>query len=210
MAFPPLEPTDYIMLGLWKEKESIVHKTKHHWKKAKDREFCLSVLDENRLSVIGLPDPVYWRENPSSWEDGWDQTWIYTKGEGWAKSSPMPKITVRGHKVVTSGTTCERITTKEECEKAAKELGYKNLSNDEDFVAVEKEGDGVPYCYLSMLQNLIFNKNGGSTKPCSGLSQCFCKTTRGKGASIYDVRKSLGIFLPPPLSTMRTSYIEAP
>ena len=48
MEFPPLEETDYMRLGFMHGRT---------WKKAKDREFCLSALDEKRLAVIGLPDP---------------------------------------------------------------------------------------------------------------------------------------------------------
>ena len=28
-----------------------------NWKKSEDREFCLTVIDENRLFVTGLVDP---------------------------------------------------------------------------------------------------------------------------------------------------------
>ena len=61
MEFPPLETTDFVRLGMWKYKKggalSFAYKSKYHFKAAKDRDFCLSVLDEKRLSVIGLPDP---------------------------------------------------------------------------------------------------------------------------------------------------------
>ena len=73
MEFPPLDPTDFVRLGMWKYKDNILRKSTYHFKAAKDREFCLSVLDEKRLSVIGLPDPEYLRNNPGSWEDRWDQ-----------------------------------------------------------------------------------------------------------------------------------------
>ena len=74
MVFPDLSlDLDYVKLGLWKQSKDLGLSSSDHWKNAKDREFCLSVLDENRLSVIGLDDPEY---SPSlaSWiNDRWDQ-----------------------------------------------------------------------------------------------------------------------------------------
>ena len=56
----------------------------NHERKAEDRDFCLTVLDENRLFITGLLD---YQDNSKR-----DQTWIYTKGKGWAKSTPMPQM----------------------------------------------------------------------------------------------------------------------
>ena len=73
MEFPPLDPTDYIRLGMRKYKKDFTRTSKYHWKAAKDREFCLSVLDERRLAVIGLQEPwtkSYKMSDKQRWTDG--------------------------------------------------------------------------------------------------------------------------------------------
>lgn len=160
MEFPPLDPTDYVRLGMRKYKKSIVYTSKYHWKAARDREFCLLVLDEKRLSVIGLPDPQDTANR--------DQTWIYTKGEGWAKSTPMPKkIPARYFQGTGSG--CDRITTKADCEEAARIMGLS------DTVASEETSTSFPkYCYYYQGKTLWFNKGFDSPVQCSSTHPCIC------------------------------------
>ena len=179
MEFPPLEETDYIKLAKWPlhpySTTQNYYLTKDKWKNAKDRDFCLSVLDENRLFVTGLLDP---QDNTNN-----GQTWIYTKGKGWAKSTPMPKQSDR----VTSGSSCERITTKEDCETAARELGLSDAEAD-----VNDDASYPPYCYFHKSGHLIFNTNGQATAPCSDLRSCICKTASRWGVTCGVIPKVVG------------------
>ena len=75
--------------------------------------------------------------------------------------------------MVTSGSTCERVTTKAECEEAARQLGLSNTTAEEETV-----DDYPPYCYFTGGEWevwLWFNKNGSSTSQCSSDEVCICK-----------------------------------
>ena len=86
-------------------------------------------------------------------------------------SSPPPS----SYDLVTSGSSCERITSKEECELAAEELGLDATTATEETVS-----DYPAYCYLSVNEegegNLWFNRNGDSFEQCSASYSCICKT----------------------------------
>ena len=78
---------------------------------------------------------------------------------------------------VTSGSTCQRITSKEECEEAAKQLGF-TQSN----IGASLEDDETnfpPYCYFYSRGpgSLWFNENGNSAVPCKGGVIRICKKT---------------------------------
>ena len=182
MEFPPLDSTDYIRLGMRKYKKDITQTSKYHWKAAKDREFCLSVLDEKRLAVIGLQEPwtkSYDMYDDKRWSDGtmdrWDQTWIYTKGAGWAKSTPMPKRkTVRAN-IITSGQCTNSFKTKAECEEAVNGMGLEWV--DSDGASEETTSAWPPYCYLYNRRAIFFNKAYDSTTKCSEQHPCVCIPT---------------------------------
>ena len=77
-----------------------------------------------------------------------------------------------GYKKVTSGTTCERITSKTECEEAARQLG----EQDDDDAASEETSSGYPpYCYLFNTATLYMNNAGSSPVECSSNNICICK-----------------------------------
>ena len=186
----------------------------NHWRKAEDRDFCLTVLDENRLFITGLLDP-----QDSSKRD---QTWIYTKGKGWEKSTPMPqmrqgmacgvipKITgVRQeYTQVTSGTTCERVTSKAECEQAGRQLGVNDY--DGDYVSEPHDYSRLhdywpPGCFTytqvhhfnsgtETRTSLYFNQHDGvGDWQCDSRTRvCICKETEtgkqtGEGGPVINV-----------------------
>ena len=81
-------------------------------------------------------------------------------------TSPPPS----SYDLVTSGSSCERITSKDDCELAAEELGL-----DDTTAGEETESDYPPYCYLTFDGDLWFNNNGDSTAECTQSSRCICK-----------------------------------
>ena len=192
MEFPPLDPTDYIRLGMRKYKAAWYKftKSKYHWKAAKDREFCLSVLDEKRLAVIGLQQPwtkSYDMYSSWRWSDGtmdrWDQTWIYTKGAGWAKSTPMPKRQATSGYIIMRSGNCGRSMTAAECEAAVFGMGLEWL--DPDGVSEEKSSSYPPYCYLYNGKTIWFNKayeddDEDEWTKCSKQHPCVCRTNTNK------------------------------
>ena len=83
-----------------------------------------------------------------------------------------------GYYLVTSGSACERITSKEECEEAARQLGLSDTN-----AAGENVSDWPPYCYSIDGRSLYFNNNGYSTSRCSAERLCICKEVSGKAGS---------------------------
>ena len=76
---------------------------------------------------------------------------------------------------VTSGSTCERITSKAECEEAATQLGFA------DNQASEENTSWPPFCYFYDGQSLWFNKNENSTSNCNSHNRiCICKAMSRK------------------------------
>ena len=182
MEFPPLDSTDYIRLGMRKYKKNFAYTSKYHWKAAKDREFCLSVLDEKRLAVIGLQEPwtkSYDMYDGKRWTDGtmdrWDQTWIYTKGEGWAKSTPMPKRKAVSANIITSEQCANSFKTKAECEAAVRGMGLEwHVSGG---AGEETNSNHPPHCYLRNGKDIRFNKADDSKIKCSEQHPCVCIPT---------------------------------
>ena len=83
-----------------------------------------------------------------------------------------------GYVKVTSGSTCERITSKTECEEAARQLG------ESDTEASEETSTGYPpYCYLYQASSLYMNNDGNSATECSSSNVCICKD--GKDVCMY-------------------------
>ena len=77
-----------------------------------------------------------------------------------------------GYKMVTSGSNCNRITSKTVCEKASIDLGLSDNVAENEY-----DSSFPPYCAL--WQNgddyeLIFNHNGDSNKGCSTHEPCIC------------------------------------
>ena len=74
---------------------------------------------------------------------------------------------------VTSGPFCQRITSKTECEEAAKELGLSGTEAEEETVS-----DWPPNCYFSTDGDgagLWFNNDGDSAEHCDRNQICICK-----------------------------------
>ena len=80
------------------------------------------------------------------------------------------------YETVTSGTNCQRIQSKAECEAAAKEL---NLGEMEDISLTAEEewkSSYPPYCYYMPGWQLYYNKNGQSHQQCdSNDNICICR-----------------------------------
>lgn len=75
--------------------------------------------------------------------------------------------------MVTRGSTCERITLKEECEEAASQLGLPAThANTYD--------KNAPFCFYDG-KYLFFNNDGNTASLCnSNIGVCICKETSGK------------------------------
>ena len=79
--------------------------------------------------------------------------------------------------LVKSGNTCNRITTKEECEYAAVVLGASDTTVEEGYYVTDP-----PYCFLEGDgtlggTDLFFNPLTTSTDSCSNDDMCVCKTS---------------------------------
>ena len=82
-----------------------------------------------------------------------------------------PVVTTTKYTKVTSGTSCERIMSKEECERAAVALG---LSDTTAYAA--SYSHSPPYCYYKgSNNNLYYNDNGNSAAQCTSERECLCK-----------------------------------
>ena len=81
--------------------------------------------------------------------------------------------------MVTSGSTCTRVTSKEECEDAARQLGLADTEAGEETVS-----DWPPYCYFydhGNRQELYFNKDGNAISECNSDGKiCICKNESGE------------------------------
>ena len=81
-----------------------------------------------------------------------------------------------GYTRVTSGSTCTRITSKADCEEAARQLGFSDTSANE-----ENESSWPPYCYGYGGSTIYFNLNANAVSDCDSDNRiCFCKDTTGK------------------------------
>jgi len=74
------------------------------------------------------------------------------------------------YKAVYSGRACERITSRRECEAAARQRGLKKT-----WALEEDTRIGPPYCYYWRQSGLYFNNNFDSAKECSIAQGCLCK-----------------------------------
>ena len=78
---------------------------------------------------------------------------------------------------VTSGSNCNRITTKEACEEAAAQLGLADTEASE----FENESDWPPYCFFYKGESLWYNSNGDASSECdSNKRVCICKKGKVK------------------------------
>ena len=88
------------------------------------------------------------------------------------------------YSLVTAGHKCIRITTKDQCEKAAELLGM------DDVEAATIEGKfqetNPPFCYYkhdeSEVHRLRFNPNGEGKGNCSAARNCLCLTKKSKSS----------------------------
>ena len=143
-------------------------------------ELGLDATTATEETVSDYPAYCYLSVN----EEGDGNLWFNTNGDSFEQcsasyscickndgTSPPPS----SYDLVTSGSSCERITSKEECELAAEELGLDATTATEETVS-----DYPAYCYLSVNEdgggNLWFNRNGDSFEQCSASYSCICKT----------------------------------
>ena len=79
-----------------------------------------------------------------------------------------------GYTRVASGQACKRVTSKAECEDAARQLVLTD-----NVAEGETESNYPPACYFNG-GNLWFNTDDSSTAQCSSDNVCICKKTSGK------------------------------
>ena len=93
----------------------------------------------------------------------------------------------QGYTRVTSGSTCERITSKAECEKAARKLGLSDTTASKVNKVLEP-----PYCFFKKgaFRGLYFNSNGNSNGQCQNIRVCICKET--SALTVTDISSSSG------------------
>ena len=122
-------------------------------------------------------------------------------GFGWRgecpAAPPPPALTSADYSMITSGSSCERVTTKAECELAAGQLGLDATTADE-----ETESDYPPYCYSvsgeSGVRHLWFNNYGDSTSQCTEYENCICKTGGSTPAApAAELSAPRGLFVSP-------------
>ena len=90
----------------------------------------------------------------------------------------LPVMATTEYTKVTSGTGCERITSKEECERAAKALGLSDTT-----ATTITNPNAPPYCFNYKgscnagvsCQGLKYNTEGDLTIACSSIRDCLCK-----------------------------------
>ena len=83
-------------------------------------------------------------------------------------------LILKGYHLVTSEDSCGTVTTKQDCETAAMQLGIPDTTATEIY-----EQSRPPYCYYRPLdagnKQLWFNTAFNSTKFCSDERKCICK-----------------------------------
>ena len=81
---------------------------------------------------------------------------------------------IKGHTASVYTGTCQRASTKEECETLARELGLSDTT-----ATTATNANSPPGCYnkaSSEKQKLWFNKLvNGNTSPCTDIRKCLCK-----------------------------------
>ena len=92
--------------------------------------------------------------------------------------------------VTTSGSSCNRVSTEEECELAASILGASDTE-----VSTESTPNYPPDCYLygGTLESSLYFNYRSSTTPCSSDNACICKAQGDpdyKFLKIFDIHGS--------------------
>ena len=93
-----------------------------------------------------------------------------------ATASGYTKVT---YTRVNSGSACDMVTTKAECQEAARQLGHSDTSASEETVS-----NYPPYCYIHNGNGLWFNNQGSSATACSSNNVCICKGDTGEDQHI--------------------------
>ena len=89
----------------------------------------------------------------------------------------MP-IVIIAYEQVKSGTSCNLITSSEECTRAALELGLSHTPK--GTVPQNIDTYGPSGCYLRFNGELWYNANEQSPAPCTSESTCICRTGKLK------------------------------
>ena len=104
-----------------------------------------------------------------------------------AKAAGVPVLTEvpknsTGYLRVTSGSTCRRITSKAECEDAAKQLEFSGTEASQVDTPIYP-----PYCYSISGVSLRFNKNGNSLQRCKNAKMLYNIICICKGKLLYNI-----------------------
>ena len=82
---------------------------------------------------------------------------------------------IGAYTMVTSGSNCGRVTSKAECEEAARQLGLSDNVASEESVS-----NWPPYCYFYNERSLWFNNYGDAVSQCTNSAACICKEISSK------------------------------
>ena len=112
----------------------------------------------------------------------------------------MCSIYIQVPRMVTNGFSCERITSKAECEDAAILLGLSDTEASEEYVP-----DWPPYCYFYNYNNrekLYFNQNGNASSECNSYGRiCLCMHNSTKCSKDFPCKRAKEI-------VMMTLYVK--
>ena len=107
--------------------------------------------------------------------------WIHFSTTGVNTNTTTYNNYTGGYTRVSNGHNCSRVTSKEECEHAARQLELAGTVASEESIS-----SWPPYCYFASGQTLWFNQNGNSSKKCKPSRVCICKEMPGKVEASVD------------------------
>ena len=110
---------------------------------------------------------------------------FHTNMKGGTLTYSSCRIADSEYSLVTAGRECIRITTKDQCEKAAKSLGMDDV--EASTVEGKFQETNPPFCFYKQDElhrhRLRFNWNGAGMGNCSTVRNCLCLTKEGKYSS---------------------------
>jgi len=141
----------------------------YYYSYSQDDHYCLLFTSCPSLTLMPCPSCVTGQPGCTLGEE---EPSTSTSSVGPSTTTPSVETTTEAgaYIIVLSGSTCERVTSKEECQEAARQLGLSDTTANE-----EAEYNYPPYCYFYDGFSLYFNKQLNSETVCSPDNACICK-----------------------------------